>query len=109
MPPTRSFTSSVRSLTRPASTCCLSTPPPQDWNRSGGSPAWVAVVSLALNASFSSGWMVNVTLLCAVLYSLAIAAHTGSIGSVFWMCHQLMVCGAFGSLDFSSPLQALSR
>ena len=48
-------TSAVMSLTSPASTCCLSTPPPQDWKRSGGSPAWVTVVSLALNASFSSG------------------------------------------------------
>ena len=32
-------TSSVMSLTRPASTCCFSTPPPQDWNMSGASPA----------------------------------------------------------------------
>src|SRR5262245_60103457 len=48
---THDETSAVMSLTSWASTCCLSTPPPQDWKRSGGLPAWVTVVSFCLKAS----------------------------------------------------------
>src|SRR5688572_23617757 len=46
--PIQDSVSLVRSLTRPASTCCLSTPPPHEWNTSGGLPACVTVVSLDL-------------------------------------------------------------
>ena len=57
----------VMSFTSPASACCLSMPPPQDWNRSGGVPPCVEVVSLALNASFSSG--------CDVDLDIAVRGH----------------------------------
>src|SRR5882672_294080 len=85
--------SAVRSLTSFASTCCWSTPPPQEWNRSGGEPAWVTVVSLDLNASFSSGVILMVTLVWAAMYALASESHIVSIGSVLAMCHQLIVTG----------------
>ncbi len=58
-------TSAVMSLTIPASACWKSTPPPQVWKMSGGSPAWMTVVSLVLKASFSSGVISNVTPGCA--------------------------------------------
>ncbi len=44
----------LSSRTRPASTCCWSTPPPQVEKTSGTSPAAVWVVILDLKASFSS-------------------------------------------------------
>src|SRR5262245_55106045 len=51
--PIHGWTSAVMSLTRPASTCSRSPPPPHDWNRSGGSPAWRRGAIAVLNASFS--------------------------------------------------------
>src|SRR4051794_29436335 len=89
--PIQGWTSLVRSFTRPASACCLRTPPPQLWKRSGALPDWVVVVSLALNASFSITLILMVTLGCCAMYCLATWAQTGCSGSVFWMCHQLMV------------------
>src|SRR5919197_1007266 len=79
-PPTHDLVASVRSCTRPASACCLSTPPPHDWNRSGALPDWVVVVSLALNASFSIGVILMVTLGCCAMYALAIWSQTGCSG-----------------------------
>src|SRR6266540_3134876 len=97
MVPTVADTSPVMFLTSPASTCCLSTPPPQVWNRLGACPAWVSVVILALKASFSIGVMLIVTFGCCWWYASASSCQTGSIGGVFAMCHQLTVWGALGS------------
>ena len=90
--PTQAATSSVMSLTRPASTCCLSTPPPQVWNRSGGLPAWVAVVSLALNASFSSDGRLDRDVRDARPELLGPSAGTADLpGSVVAMFHHSKV------------------
>src|SRR4051812_17304469 len=94
-------TPAVRSLTMPASACWNSTPPPQVWKMSGGSPAWTVVVSLVLNASFSSGVISNFTPGWAAEKRLAIAAHSESIGSVLAMCHQRIF--PLDPDDFSSP------
>src|SRR5689334_10845941 len=95
------------SLTSPASSCCLSTPPPQVWNRLGAWPAWVSVVILALNCSFSIGVTLIFTLECWAVYALASSSHTGSVGGVFAMCHHSMVCCALGSALFPLPLLLL--
>ncbi len=58
---------SVMSCTTPASTWSRSTPPPQDWNRSGTSPAWMLVCSAALYASFSITVMLIVTFGCSAM------------------------------------------
>src|SRR5882724_8946467 len=84
-------TSAVMSLTIPASACWKSTPPPQVWKMSGGLPAWMFVVSFVLNASFSSGVISNLTPGCAASNWCAMSAHFDSIGSVFAMCHHLIV------------------
>src|SRR2546423_5046582 len=89
--------SPVMSLTRPASICCLSTPPPQVWNRSGACPDWVSVVILALKASFSIGVMLIVTLECCWWYASASDCQTGSIGGGFATCPPLLGRGAVGS------------
>src|SRR4051794_23691607 len=81
------------SCTRLASACSLSVPPPQDWKMSGGLPACMLVVSLALNASFSRTVILMVTFGWAFMYSSAACFQTVFIGSVFWMCHQLIVTG----------------
>ena len=56
---------SVMSCSTPALTWSRSTPPPQDWNRSGTSPAWTLVCSAALYASFS----ITVTLIVTFGFS----------------------------------------
>src|SRR3954451_5955203 len=60
---------------------------------SGGLPACMLVVSLALNASFSRTVILMVTFGWAFMYSSAACFQTVFIGSVFWMCHQLIVTG----------------
>lgn len=45
--------SEVTSFTRPASICCLRTPPPQVTKMSGSFPEAVSAVIFDLNASFS--------------------------------------------------------
>src|SRR2546421_5982398 len=90
------------SLTSPASTCCLSTPPPQVWNRLGACPDCVSVVILALKASFSIGVMLIVTLGCCAWYASAKDCQIGSIGAVLAMCHHSIVAGALGSA-FAPP------
>src|SRR5262245_26487383 len=81
------------SFTRLASACSFSVPPPQDWKMSGGFPACLLVVCLAMNASFSRTVILMVTFGWAFMYSSAACFQTVFIGSVFWMCHQLMVTG----------------
>ena len=85
------------SWTSPASTCSRRPPPPQDWNRSGTSPAWRLVCSAALNASFSITVMLIVTLGFASMNSLAMSCQTVIMGSVFWICHHSMVTGSAGA------------
>src|SRR5687767_12538936 len=91
------------SLTRPASTCCLSTPPPQEWKMSGGVPAWVTVVSFALKASFSNGVILISTPALAVWKSLARLAQVVSIGSTLEMCHQSMLADPPPSPESPDP------
>src|SRR3954453_10342015 len=79
------------SFTSPASACSLSVPPPQDWKMSGTLPPCMVVVSLDLKASFSSTVMLIFTFGCAAMYCLAALAQIVFIGSLFWMCHQLIV------------------
>ncbi len=78
-------TSAEMSLTRPAFCCSRSPPPPHDWNRSGGVPAWRSVVSLVLNASFSRTVMLTLTFGWAAVYSSASVCHRLLPGSLFWM------------------------
>src|SRR3954464_6949287 len=83
------------SLMRPASACSLSVPPPHDWKRSGGLPACMFVVSLALNASFSRTVILTLTLGWAAMYWLAAFFQIVFSESLLAMCHQLMVTGLF--------------
>src|SRR4030081_211915 len=85
------------SLTSPASTCCLSTPPPQVWNRLGAWPDWVSVVILALKASFSIGVTLIVTLGCCAWDASASCCQIGSI----------VVAGAWGCAAGPLPLPGL--
>src|SRR4051812_1662429 len=81
------------SFTRLASACSLSVPPPQDWKMSGGLPACMLVVSLALNASFSRTVILIVTFGWPFLFSPPPSFQPVFIGSVFWMSHHLIVPG----------------
>src|SRR3954451_20984668 len=97
------------SFTSPASACSLSVPPPQDWKMSGTLPPCIVVVSLDLNASFSSTVMLILTFGWAVMYCLAAFAQIVFIGSLFWMCHHSMVTGlAVGDLLDAALPPALS-
>ena len=90
------------SLTRPASACSLSVPPPHDWKTSGGLPACMLVVSLALNASFSRTVILIFTLGWAAMYWSAAFFQIVFSGSLLAMCHQLIVTGLF-ELVFAAP------
>src|SRR5215212_11978836 len=90
------------SLIRPASACSLSVPPPHDWKMSGGLPACMFVVSLALNASFSRTVILILTLGWAAMYWSAAFFQIVFSGSLLAMCHQLIVTGLF-ELVFASP------
>src|SRR5438477_6690009 len=71
---------------------------------SGGSPAWMFVVSLVLNASFSRGVISNLTPGCAAVNAFAMSAHLDIIGSVLAMCHHRMVFVALPEPDLPLPL-----
>ena len=80
--------SSVRSLTRPASTCCFSTPPPQVWKMSGSLPAWVSGGQLGLEGLvLQRRSCLIVTFGCAASNSLAICGKRDFTGSVVEMFH----------------------
>src|ERR1700704_1907057 len=96
------------SLTRPASACSLSVPPPHDWKMSGGLPACMFVVSLALNASFSRTVILTLTLGWAAMYWSAAFFQIVFSGSLLAMCHQLMVTGLFELVFAPELLLALS-
>src|SRR5690242_9016007 len=81
------------SWTSPASACSRSVPPPQDWKTSGTFPPCMVVVSLALNASFSSTVMWIFTLGCAAMYWSAAFFQIDLSGSLLAMCHHSMVTG----------------
>src|SRR3954462_10160452 len=106
------------SFTRLASACSLSVPPPQDWKMSGGLPACMLVVSLALNASFSRTVILIVTFGWAFMYCSAACFQTVFNRSVFAICPQLIVPGlpdddapaedALGELSSPPPHPATS-
>src|SRR4051794_29160842 len=73
---------------------------------SGTLPPCIVVVSLDLNASFSSTVMLILMFLCAAMYCLAASAQIVFIGSLFWMCHHSIVTGPEALLAEESLLSS---
>src|SRR5690606_21089998 len=92
--PMKSPASSLISRTRPASTWSARSPPPQDWNKSGGSLDCSRGSMASLNASFSLTTMSKVTWGFISTNSSAIVCHNSSMAPWFWMCHHSMVTGS---------------